>query len=321
MNAASPSTVAVLGGTGFVGRNVCAAFVEAGHDVVAIARTAAQPPPGCRLEHLDLSVAGPERIAALLRSIDARTVVNAAGAVWAVNRVQLTEQQVIDGNLTVVERMLAAFDLLDPKPRLVHLGSTYEYGPQPDDSVLTEETPERPAAHYGIVKLKATDLVREAGRTGRAETVTLRLTTSVGPWAPAASLMGRVASGLAKNPERLEIPALEDERDFVDARDVAAAAVAAAERPITRDLYNIASTAVVPVAHAVDLLIKTAGRDAKISWLPRVAGRSDAGVIGTQRIDITAAREHLGWQPRYTLAETLRALWDSARAQEEGWRG
>lgn len=313
MNAASPSTVAVLGGTGFVGRNVCAAFVEAGYDVVAIARKEVQPPPGCRLECLDLSDTEPARVAQLLRSARVGTVVNAAGAVWAVNKVQLTEQQVTDGNLTLVETLLAAFDLLDAKPRLVHLGSTYEYGPQPAGEVLTEETPERPAAHYGIVKLAATNLVREAARAGRLPAVTLRLTTSVGPWAPPESLMGRVAVGLATSPERLEIPALEDERDFVDARDVAAAAVAAAERPITRELYNIASTVVVPVADAVDLLIKTANQDTNIVWLPRVAGRSDAGVIGTQRIDITAAREYLDWQPRYTLTETLYALWASVR--------
>src|SRR5580698_5833415 len=59
------TTVAVLGGTGFFGRNVCAAFQEAGYPVVSIGRTAAEPPPGCRAVRTDLTETDPRQLAAL----------------------------------------------------------------------------------------------------------------------------------------------------------------------------------------------------------------------------------------------------------------
>ena len=314
MNPTTPTTVAVLGGTGFFGRNICAAFQEAGYPVVSVGRTAAEPPPGCRAVRTDLTETDPRQLAALLREIGAATVVNAAGALWAVDGVQLTEQQVTDGSLRLVENLLAALGELATRPLLVHLGSTYEYGAQPAGTLLTEDTPEHASAHYGAVKLAATRLVREAARSGAVDAVTLRVTTSTGPWAPPASLLGRIAHGLAVRPDRLEIPALDGERDFVDARDVAAAALAVAAKPrdsLPRDLYNIASGVSVPVENAVDLLIETAKQDTDIVRLPRVASRADAESVGAQRIDIRAAHEQLGWRPRYTLAESLAALWDT----------
>jgi nucleoside-diphosphate-sugar epimerase len=317
MNPTTPAPVAVLGGTGFFGRNVCAAFHEAGYPVVSVGRSAAEPPPGCRAARIDLTEAEPREIAALLHEIGAATVVNAAGALWAVDGVQLTEQQVTDGSLRLVQNLLDALGELAARPLLVHLGSTYEYGAQPAGTLLTEDTPENASAHYGAVKLAATRLVREAAQAGTVDAVTLRATTSTGPWAPAGSLLGRVAHGLAARPDRLEIPALDGERDFVDARDVAAAALAVAAQPrgsLARDLYNVASGVSVRVEDAVELLIETARQDTEIVRLPRVASRADAGSVGTQRIDIRAAHEQLDWRPRHTLAESLAALWETVGA-------
>jgi nucleoside-diphosphate-sugar epimerase len=299
VTAPRPSIV-VLGGTGFVGRAVCETLAAAGYAVTAAGRKPVEPPRGCTMLCLDVVRAFPGELAAVLTKLNPVAVVNAAGTLWAVDDLQPTDEEMSAGNLALVDRLIEALARLDFRPRLIHLGSTYEYGPQPANALLTEETGERPVTRYSRTKLAATRLVREAVENGRIDAVTLRLTITLGPQPPSASLFGRVALGLAAHPERLEIPALEDERDFVDARDVGDAVLAAVRAPAAPPLLNIASSTIVPVADAVDLLIKISQESPTIVWQPRETARKDALTIGAQRIDISAAREQLGWEPRRT---------------------
>lgn len=307
-------SVVVLGGTGFVGRSVCGALSQAGYAVTAVGRKAAVPPAGCELLRLDLVRSGTEELHEALAALEPAAIVNAAGTVWAVGNRQPSDSELSDGNLALVQRLVEAVAGLAGRPRLVHFGSTYEYGPQPAGTVITEQTREQPVSHYGLTKLAATHLVRDSVAAGRIDAVTLRLTTSVGPWPPLASLFGKVAYGLATQPERLQVPALEDQRDLVDVRDVADAVVAAVRAPQAPPMFNIASGTVVAVAEAVDLLIRIADQPAVISWQPRETGRKDAAQVGAQHIDISAAREHLGWKPRRDLTEALTALWSTVLA-------
>jgi nucleoside-diphosphate-sugar epimerase len=303
--------VVVLGGTGFVGRTVCPALAEAGYDVRAIGRRAVAPPAGSTLIQLDAVRAAPGELADALRAIDPVAVVNAAGTYWAVGDRRPTADELAAGNLGLVERLVEALTRLDRPPRLIHLGSTYEYGPQPPGPLLTEDTPELPQNDYGQTKLGATRAVRAAVEAGRLDAVVLRLTTTVGAFPPPTSLFGKIALELAAEPARLRLPALAGERDFVDVRDVAAAVLAAIQAPEVPPLLNIASAAIVPVAEAVDLLIKIAGLAVGVERQPPAA--VDPGLVGSQRICVDAARERLGWEPRYTLADSLSALWGSVR--------
>nr|AZF85899.1 NDP-hexose 4-ketoreductase [Catenulispora sp.] len=305
------ATVVVLGGTGFVGRTVCPALAAAGYDVRAIGRRAAEPPAGSALIRLDAVHAAPGELAAALRAAEPVAVVNAAGTYWAVGDRRPTPDELAAGNLGLVQRLVEELALLDRAPRLIHLGSAYEYGPQPPGTLLTEDTPELPQNDYGQTKLGATRVVRAAVEAGRLDAVTLRLTTTVGPYPPPASLFGKVAYELAAEPARVRLPALSGERDFVDVRDVAAAVLAAIRAPEVPPLLNIASTAIVPVTEAVDLLIKIAGLAVGVERQAPEPGRADA--VGSQRISVDAARTYLGWEPQYTLADSLGALWASVR--------
>ncbi|MGA8112203.1 MAG: NAD(P)-dependent oxidoreductase [Actinocatenispora sp.] len=305
-------TVVVVGGTGFVGRNACRTLVDAGYRVVALARRAVDPPAGCQLVGINLATASTDELAALLRREDPAAVVNAAGALWPVNGVQMTDEQLTVSNYTLVDRLVAAVGSLPGRPRLIHLGSTYEYGEQPPDALLSESTIEKPFTHYTRTKLASTRTVLAAARSGQVDATVLRLTTTVGPWAPPSSLFGQVAHGLAARPEVLQLPALEGERDLVDVRDVSDAILAAAGSRTVAPLYNIASGHIVAISDAVEMLIRLADLPISIAWGPRETHRRDAQLIGSQHIDISAARQ-LPWSPRRTLTDTLAALWRSVQ--------
>ena len=112
----------------------------------------------------------------------------------------------------------------------MHLGSAAEYGPGEPGTAVAESAPPRPASAYGATKLAGTRLV-ELGRAAGLDAVVLRVFNPVGPGAPDGILPGRLVSefrrALADGSE-VQLGPLDAVRDFVDARDVADAVIAAA---------------------------------------------------------------------------------------------
>ncbi|MBO0866927.1 MAG: NAD(P)-dependent oxidoreductase [Micromonosporaceae bacterium] len=301
-------TAVVLGGTGFLGRHVCAALRRHAYRVVAVGRTA-RVVPGCPVWTLD-AAADPGRLANLLAGQEPSVVVNAAGAVWGRDG---EGRALVDGNVTTVANLIAAATVQRRPPRLVHLGSVYEYGQQPPGVRIYEQTPACPCGGYPQSKLRGTELVLAAPPTLRP--LVLRLSTVVGPGAPEQSLFGGILKQLAAagppGPVPLRLPALRGCRDFIDVRDVSDAVVRACRSTAT-GVLNVASGVPYPVAAAVDALIETTGLP--VLRLAAPAGtrgspvRRDAG-IGTQLISVGAARARLGWRPHYSLTQALEHLW------------
>lgn len=304
-------TALVLGGSGFVGHHMCAAFAAAGYEVVTVSRRPVPPRPAVRGRQLDLLAAPDEELSALVHTTGPSVVVNATGAVWGVTGPQMSEV-----NVALVRRLVTALGTAPSRPRLIQLGSVHEYGPMPRGRTITESTPPRPSGDYGETKLRGSLEVLAATRGGRLDGVVLRIANAVGPGIPHSSLLGRVAQQLGEaadrgTPARLRLAPLRAERDFVDVRDIADAAVAAARRPVTGQVLNLGRGRAVRVRGLVDALIAASGIEATVVEESGEEARS-AGVEW-QRVDIAAARTALGWAPRRPMADSLRALWEHTR--------
>ncbi|MER6144310.1 NAD(P)-dependent oxidoreductase [Streptomyces sparsogenes] len=299
MTGRTGGSVVVLGGSGFLGRHVCAAFAAAGADVVPVSRTARPAPAGCHPVRLDLLAADTGALARLCAGAD--VVVNAAGAVWGG-----TEQDMAEANTHLVDRLTRALATLPARPRLVQLGSAYEYGPAEPGAVTGEDHPPAPNTPYGRSKLAGTRTVLRATAERDLDAVVLRVAVACGPGAPAASLPGIVAAHLAEGRGTLRLAPLLAHRDLVDVRDVADAVVAAARAPADRvagTVVNIGSGRAVPVRALVDLMIALGGRPLRIVEERTAPGtRSDAP---WQRLDVSRARRVLDWAPRRSLEESL----------------
>ncbi|WP_238014823.1 NAD(P)-dependent oxidoreductase [Dactylosporangium sp. AC04546] len=300
-------SIVVLGGNGFVGRHVCAAFDGAGDRVVRVSRRAAPGSgvPG-RAVPLDLTGIDVARLATVLGTAD--TVVNAAGAVW-----RASERDMWRTNAELVRNVLAALATLPSPPRLVHLGTVHEYGPAPAGGAIPEEHPPVPSTPYGASKLRGTELVRAAG----LDAVVLRVANVYGPGSPAASLLGGVAARLAAaaGPVRLRMGRLDAERDYVDVRDVAAAVVAAAGRAEAPGLtVNVGRGAPVPVRALVHRLAELSG--AAVDVVEDGPAVDRAGARDVLYLDTARARRVLGWRPWLGVDASLRDMLAAAGVRD-----
>jgi nucleoside-diphosphate-sugar epimerase len=296
--------VAVLGGTGWVGRHVCAAFTQRGREVLAVARTDAPHLSAHRFLPCDLAAASTGSMAALLRSERVDIVVNATDSTNTKDGWDRTESEHREVNVAVVERLLAAAGALPWRVRIVHLGTIHEYGPVPPGTAIGESRPTRPATSYARSKLAGSQAVL---RAGAVDGVVLRLVNLCGPHPSPDSFPGKLLRSLRGG--ATEVTIADAKRDFVDVRDVAEAVVRAAAAPTVRGVVNIGSGVPVEIGELVRMFLAEAG--ATGVEIRRGPVRSLGG--DWTQADITLARTLLGWEPRIGLRHSLRDMWQAAR--------
>jgi NDP-hexose 4-ketoreductase len=128
----------------------------------------------------------------------------------------------------------------------------------------------------------------ELGRATGLDAVVLRVFNPVGPGAPDTILPGRVVAELRRaltGGPAASLGRLDAVRDFVDARDVADAAIAAVQAPaLPGGVINIGSGAGVPVRTLVKDLVAISGYDGPVhedaGGSPRSAGPGPGGQGG-----------------------------------------
>ncbi|WP_406836010.1 NAD-dependent epimerase/dehydratase family protein [Streptomyces sp. AHU1] len=289
--------ILVLGFTGYLGGHVA----EHLRTLTGVRVLGAGRSPAAEFG-IDLATAPRERLTAALAAAEPDAVINCAGATGG-DAVTLAEV-----NSRGPAALCAALREAAPTARLVHLGSAAEYGPGVPDTTTTESAATRPLTPYGATKLAGTVTVTTSG----LDAVVLRVGNPVGPGAPSTGLPGRIAGLLREaGPDPDAVVRLGDlsaYRDFVDVRDVARAAAAAATAPgqLPRVL-NIGGGKAVPVRDLVYGLARVAGFRGRIE--ENGGGSARSGDVSWQCSDITAAGETLGWRPELTLDDSLTALW------------
>ncbi|GAA2786140.1 NAD-dependent epimerase/dehydratase family protein [Kitasatospora paracochleata] len=310
MSVTSLPRVAVLGGTGFIGRAILASLSEHGYGLLTVARKApADALPG-DFARLDLAEDEPAALAELLAAEKIDVVVNAAGGMWG-----LTDEQMVGANVGMVSRLLEALASMERAPRLVHLGTVHEYGLCPIGVSLSEDSVPAPSMVYGQLKLQATELIADAVRTRGLDAVVLRLGNVVGAGQPGHSLLGVMAAKLAEAraagvTAELSLQPLTAQRDFVDLQDTVDAIIAALTPVAAPPVLNVGLGRASSARELVELLIETSGVPTEITEVPAPAGSGPE--TEWQQLDVSAIERALGWRPRRSLREAVAALWTAA---------
>jgi dTDP-6-deoxy-L-talose 4-dehydrogenase [NAD(P)+] len=304
--AADRPTVAVLGGTGFIGGALRRFLVEHGYDVVAVSRRSSPDGPG-RTRTMDLSSADVAEVTALLQDERVGAVVNAAGGMWG-----LTDAEMVAANVTLVTRLVEAVSRSSRRPRLVQVGSVHEYGLVPIGTSIGEDTPTRPVMPYGELKARCTQLITEAAGRGDIDGLTLRVGNVVGAGQPAVSLLGAVArqlhdAAIEGRSATINLGPLGSQRDFVGLSDTVRGIHAAIITPGTLPpVVNIGRGVATTARDLVHDLVEVSGVPAEVHEAPREGPPEETW----HQLRIELAHEVLGWSPSLGLREDVKNLWE-----------
>jgi nucleoside-diphosphate-sugar epimerase len=295
--------ILVTGASGFLGTHITDRLGGLdGAEVITAGRSAS----GGEAGHirLDLVADGPDRLAAALATVAPDVVVNCVGAVGG----GLDHLAAI--NITGFGALLEALVRTARRPRLVHLGSAGEYGRVTPGVPVSERAAASPLSPYGVTKLAGTQLVRLARQAG-LDAVVLRVFNPLGPGAPASSLPGRLVAEVARacaQDDAVRLGPLDAERDFVDARDVAAAVAAAVAAPaLDHPVLNVGSGRAVAVRALVDELLAITGFAGEVR--EDAAGSARSADVPWMGADLTTTTAALGWRPRIDLTTSLTDMW------------
>ena len=270
------------------------------------------PEPGD--DGLDLVDAGVHELAGRSARPGREVVVNCAGATRG------DAAALVRANVVVVANLVAALERAAPGARLVHLGSSAEYGAVLEGVPIAETAAPAPIAAYGLTKLAATELIRSGPAAVAARATVLRVFNPIGPGQPANTLAAAAARAFAGSPSGpVRLGRLDDWRDFVDVADVAAAvvAVALAGEPVAGRILNVGSGRATQARELVGLIARVAGYDGPIEEVA-TAGSDRSPAVPWQQADIAAIGTAVGWRPRRDLAASVRALWESLPLSSAG---
>lgn len=220
---------------------------------------------------------------------------------------------------------------------VIFSSSATVYG-DPDELPLTEESPKKPATNpYGWTKWMVEQILMDVAKADPEwDVVLLRYFNPIG--AHPSGLMGEDPKGVPNNllPYVAQVavgrrdavhvfggdydtPDGTGVRDYIHVMDLAAGHVAALEWMGGRtgcEVFNLGTgkgTSVLEIIHAFSA---ACGRE-----LPYVVEPRRAGDVTANWADCTKAREVLGWEAKYGIAEMCRDSWNWQSHNPNGYEG
>jgi GDP-4-dehydro-6-deoxy-D-mannose reductase len=301
----------VTGGQGFVGRYLTSAIAQS-HPDWAIDVAPAPTPDG-----LGLDVVDGEAVAAYIKIAPPDIVVHLA-AVAAVTTSVKAPRLAWDVNLGGALNLVLAMQAHAPHAHLLYVSSAEVYGASlKSGAPATEQTLLQPLNPYAASKAAADILVRQAAADGLSATV-MRPFNHTGAGqsesfvAPSfAAQIARIEAGI--QPPVLSVGSLDEERDFLDVRDVVRAYVMALDARATMatgEVFNVASGQAVRIGDLLDRLLRQARVPIEVRIDPeRLRRASISRAVG----DPAHLRKTLNWAPAIDFDDTLCAVLEDQR--------
>ena len=218
-------------------------------------------------------------------------------------------------HVTATVNLLEALAARGAPVRVVVAGSSAEYGAAGGRRRPKENAPLEPVTRYGSCKLAQTLAALSFAR-GPVSVVAARIFNVLGPGTPENLAPGAFARQIARISEGLQIPEvavgdLSPRRDYVDARDVAAALELLMRRGVSGECYNVGSGRSTPIRAVLHGLVKAAGLSVAERVDPARRRPSEVRDLAADARKLKA----LGWAPRIALARSLSETLDSWRTR------
>ncbi len=194
--------------------------------------------------------------------------------------------------------------------RVIIASTAAVYG-NPEKTPLSEDSRIDPVSPYGYEKFAAEALSRIYSREHGMETIILRLFNVYGPGqdhsSPYAGAISNVMRRLKEGKAPLIFGDGKQTRDFVNITDVCDAIILALEleKPEPGLTLNIGSGNAATLNSVVESCIALSGNNVQPVYQPQRAGD-----IRNSQADISKARKCLGYAPKITLEEGLKATWN-----------
>lgn len=204
------------------------------------------------------------------------------------------------------------------RPALLSIGSSEEYGPQPESAYpLKEDAGLNPLSPYGVSKVAQTLLCRQYARSHEMPVIMTRSFSHSGPGHDTRFAFPHFARQIAAaeagvGPAEITTGNLSAVRDFLDVRDVVAAYRLLLKEGRPGEIYHVSSGIPLTISKGLEILVAAAKCPLSIRRDPELNRPSDTPVMVG---DNTKLRRETGWEPEWDFKDTLESLLSEARKE------
>lgn len=310
--------VLITGASGMIGTHFVEAFRSRGDDVVGLARptsTGRQNPDRC-YPFIEADVLDRGGVAAAIQEVRPDIIIHLAaqafnGTSWR------CEDYTYQANVIGTLNMLSAARDHTPGAKILVACSSAEYGRVAiEDCPLKEDRLLRPVSPYGVTKV-ATECMAFQHYSNYGMKIYLpRLFIHVGTGHPPATAIQNFAMQLAlitkgRRPPVMEVGRLDTARDFIDVRDGVQGMLALLDHGQPGVPVNICTGEAVTIGRILEILMGHAGMKVEVNQSPKLLRPSDEPLLLGDNSRLLA----LGWRRRYTIEETLAAVFEDWAAR------
>ncbi len=283
--------VLVTGADGLIGSSAVDCLAQAGHDVIALDRLPFTTAIGARSVVADLLGDDNE---AVLRSLAVETVIHCAAV--TPREFHGEDASRVAGPNSVMDRRIVSF-CREAGLRLFYLSGTSVYGSE--GYPWHENSPLAPPGPYLGQKVAGERLCSDSVR----RSVIFRISSPYGPRQRKPTVLSTFIQRARRGDDLLYHGSGSRTQDFVSAKDVARAMLAALEDEAIGGVFNIASGQPICMKDLARLVVDAVGASGS---QVRPSGEIDAQEQYRAVVSIEKAKRILGWSPSLSLAEGIR---------------
>lgn len=293
--------IGVFGANGFIGKHLTRALAAAGEEVVAVGRRFDDDMRALDVTRVEGDLAQADVMGKALVGVD--TVVHLMGsstpALGNARAAEDIEADVIP-HVRFIDQCVSA-----GVGRFIFASSGGTvYGPVSDDAPVPESTPTNPICSHGVTKLMVEHFIRLNGHLHGMDYVIARIANPYGPGQVFRNGQGLIPAVLQRYQDGQPIAILGDgsaSRDYVYIDDVIEALRACIVAPDRLELVvNIGTGHATSISEILTTIETVAGIKFDIEHRPPRA--SDVHSVA---LDVSRAKEVLGWRPRTSLRDGI----------------
>lgn len=322
----------ITGIQGFAGSYLCHELLSRGQQVSGLDRQSSGakplplPRPGMdeitreQIESVPVfasDMSDVEQLADILKKSGANHIYHLAGAAYVPDSWK-NPAATLHTNSICALTMLQAARSINWRGRYLFISSSDVYGtPTPEELPLTESSPIRAESPYALSKFTAEEFARFYSQDG-IDVIIARPFNHIGPGQRGEfvvpSFLERIEEAARSGSDLMRVGEMDAVRDFTDVRDVARAYATLLAKGETGAAYNICSGNPKKIGEILDLAIQISGH-------PRVRYEVDPALLrsegANQRYGNCDRLAALGWKPRFTLADTIRDMYQYMLEQNQ----
>jgi len=295
----------VTGAAGFIGSQLCETLLQQGNHVHGIDCLTPYYPRAIKERNLDRLKSNPsftfheldlgrDPLTEVVESVD---WVFHLAAMPGLVRSWTHFDEYHQHNIVATQRLFESLKDASQLQKVVYASTSSVYGRYASGD---EGLPTKPSSPYGITKLAAENLGRVYHEEFGIPVVNLRYFSVYGPGQRPDMGYHRFIDAILKNEPISLFGDGQQVRGNTYVSDIVAATIAAADRAMAGDTFNVGGGELVTVRNVIQMLEKLTGRKAIVQMCPARAG--DQRYTGA---DIRRITKMLGWEPTVSLEEGL----------------